>query len=338
MGTGTTITSLTSLPSPRHGSLPYGAIDASVTLDVSAMPDLTSAEVSNQLQAENVSGHSGSRGSVTSPLVPSGSSPGRNPEGVSGSIAVAKIHSVQTMSTGSLQGGSPQSPQGASSQSLPAVVVGNRSHSDSMPNAPSASKAPQLSSDIYHGRDFSGSNRFTSARSSLPSDRTISGNASAPSSALNESSSDSDDPVSDASQEEADSSDLDATTNEPDPTDGDRQEVRGFFEGVKDPFGELFPDRVGGLGKSLELERTCGDACLLNKSSPKSDSGTSIQPSSRSGEEQSGGVPRSGLEHTLGGLSDDMSRSGSQGRRSLKNMKELDPGSSDSVVRMKSSD
>jgi hypothetical protein len=354
MGAGTTITSLTSLYPPRHAFPPYGAIDASViysvALDVSATPDLTSAEIPNQLQAGRASGYSGLKGFATSQLVPSGSSPGRNPEGVSASIAAAKVYSVQTPSTQFHQEGSPHSRQSASSQSLPPLVVGNMSQSGSMPKAPPASKALHSTGHTHHGRDFSGSHQFTSGRS-LPSVRAFSGNASAPSSRLNQSASDSDEsasdsnePASDLSPEDDGPSDLDASTNEPNPTAGDQQEERGFFEVVGDPFGQPFS--AGVTGKRLEMERTCGGACSLKRSSPKSEdvasdmpeSGGSIRPSSRSNDKLNGKMPRSGPERTLGGFSDDASRSGSQPRRNLKNLNEVDRGSSDSVVRMKSSD
>ena len=152
MDTDTKITSLTSLHPPRHASQTFGGIDAranyDVTLDVSAAPDLTSAEVPNQLQAGNASRRSGVNGTVPAQLFPSGSSPGTITE----SIRVAKTYSVQMPSSQLPQGRSfysqqsnpIQSSRGISSRSPPGLGMGNVSQRGSIPNAPSPSNATMI--------------------------------------------------------------------------------------------------------------------------------------------------------------------------------------------------
>jgi hypothetical protein len=90
----TTITSLTSLHSPRHAPAPFGAIDASATssviLDVSVPPDVNSSEIGNQLQSGPASGHQGLSGSNPSQPV-SNSLQGKNLQFVTGSLSAARV-------------------------------------------------------------------------------------------------------------------------------------------------------------------------------------------------------------------------------------------------------
>ena len=359
MDTGSTITSLTSLHSPRHASPPYGAIDASVddrvTQDAAVAPESTSAEFGNQLQAGRASGHSGLRGSLASQPAPPNSLPGKNLEGMPGTLAVAKASSLQTPFSQSRQDGSPdslqgpslQSPQGSSLQALHASAADAMSQGGSIPNAPPASKARglKLLGDGYSRRDFSGSRRSSSGLSSSRSDRVVLGDASAPSSSSDQSSSDSDPSAADVSPDDADTLNTDASRSESGTTGADRKQARGFFEVIDDPFGELFPNTFEGRRKDLEMERTCGDACVFKKSSFKpeeltsraSESGSSNQQSHRSALEVNGRVPRSRLQRKLGRQLDDAPRSESQAQRRLKDLEQVDRSSSDSVIGMKSS-
>jgi hypothetical protein len=154
--------------------------------------------------------------------------------------------------------------------------------------------------------------------------------------------SDSGDSVSDAPQDDGDTSKLGAPAiSEVGATGKAGKKGGGFFEAIKDPFEDPFPDNIGGIGKLFQMERPCGEACTLEKPSANSDeatfdereSGTSIQTSNRSAGSLFGNVSHSVLHRSLGGLSDDTSRSGPQAPRSLKDIDSMERGSSGSVVR-----
>jgi hypothetical protein len=303
MDTSTTITSLTSLHSPRHASPPFGAIDAtandSLMLNVSAMPDLTSAESGNQVQAGRASGHSSLSGSISIPFqpIPLSSLRGRNLGGATGSLA-------------------------ASSRSLHAPVVGNISQR-SIPNALPASNSGGLPphGQVHPGPDVSGFHRPTSDLYSSRSRGTDLGDVSASASRSDQSASDSDNfdsqSASDVSSENADTLNVDASTIE-----------SNAFEVIGDPLGGLFQGGFAGRGKpSRESEGFAWDT---------SESARSNQPSHGGALKLGGKEANSRLKSSLGRLSDDAPGSGSQAQRRLNDSNRVEPGSSDSVVLRKS--
>src|SRR5258708_33548826 len=151
MDKGTTITSLTSLLSPRHPALSFGAIDASadtgVVLDVSVAGDSSSSESANRLPSGRALGHSMLRGSIPSQSFTANLLQGRDFGGMTGSVALANASFVQSPSAQTLPSPSPQStalstsfqtPQSASPQ--PPRSVGTMPQGGSTSNTPTASK------------------------------------------------------------------------------------------------------------------------------------------------------------------------------------------------------
>jgi hypothetical protein len=339
MDTGTTITSLTNLHRPSSASQPFGAIDASAnysaTLDVLLAADSASAETSNESQSGTASGHSGSKGSI--PASPN-LLQGRNLQFVTGTHSVSNVSPAHTPGPQSLQPGypksrlslSPQSVHSASPQFQLAPAAGTPSQTGSVPIASNASKITGLqpAGDVHLHQSVMGA-PATSSRSHLSTlgDLALSTGSRRTVSA------------------DADSVNVDAPTNESSVTATDKQEPKGFFEGVEDPFGDQFRNSFEGTKKRFGMERTCGDACSIKKSSHKSEdvapetseSARSVEPAVRSGLRPFGNLPHSRLELTVGRLSNEDSGSRSLDRGRLKDMETIKRGSADSASRKESS-
>jgi hypothetical protein len=297
MDTGTTITSVTRLHSPRRPSPPFGAIDAaadnSVMLNVSVAPDLVGTEIGTQLPAGR-SGSSRLSGLISSQVVPHGSLAGKNPQSVTGSSSIPRTFPVQKASSSmSLQDGSVHSSQGASlvslqnpsSPSMHVPLAASVFRSGSIVNASSGSGASgfQPFGKVHSGRDISGFDRSGS----------------------------------DVSPEDADTPDVDASTSESSTAAADGQGAPGAFELIADPFGEGFQTGFADSIKGLEVTRTCGEACAFK--------GSLRQPEGFSGDLRSHGKE----PNTPG--------SRSQTQRRLNSSSKVEPGSSDSFVLGKSS-
>ena len=354
MDGGGTITSLTSLHSPRHAPAPFGAINASATgsviLDVSVPPDVKSAEIGNQLQS----------GTASQPG--SNSLQGKNLQFLTGSLSAARVSSAQRPGSLSMQSASPQSsvwsaasqsqqsahprslrsvtpelPQSASPQFSAAPAAGNMSQSGSVPNASPASKTSghQPPGDGYRGADLSGSSRSLSGLSSSRSHQSALG-ALAISSRPQQS-------VSDVSAHDAGSLNVNPATYESSTNAADKRDPKSFFETVENPFGDPLANPFAGSVKHFGMEQACGDACLIIKgpshrsedvSSEKSESARSVEPTDRSALHRYGALGHSRLEHAFGRLSEDSPRSGSEEARGrLKDMEKIEPGSAGSASR-----
>lgn len=338
--TGSTITSLTSLGSPHHPAPPFGSIDVSfrdaVSLDVSVIPDLPSMEMSGGLEGTSALGRSAAKNAQFvggSPLtaVPAGAA-ARAPS----SLAVASGSSSQ-MRAGAIPQGSSSVLHGAASATSwqASAATGNLSLTAANPTT---SKPPvSRSSGHAVGNDLP-------LGALAPDSRRISGSAPG-----TFSSSDQGDSVSspyyvpdssDSAQETGDGSNsasgLSGTATA---AVADRQARSGFLERVQDPFGNPFSNRFEGNGKYMSIEKPCGDACSLNKTSLRSEGSDSEMSGTDSTAESSdrsvfgdlGRLPHTRLELMLGRTSGDVSGSESQvpGRRS--DMKRTMPGSSNRI-------
>ncbi len=108
--TGTTITSITSLHKPRYPAPPFGTIDDSsgdsVSLNVSAAPDLTDVEAAGKPKGGGSSGQAALRGSAASQFATLAPSTGKYSEGVSGRSAGVSMHGVRTVTLGAPSAGS----------------------------------------------------------------------------------------------------------------------------------------------------------------------------------------------------------------------------------------
>lgn len=302
MDTGSTITSLTNMKSHRHASAPFGSIDATayddVALDVSVDPDSSSSKSGGQLQSGRALGHSLPPGSIPSQSVASNLLQGRNLGGMTGSAALANASSVQSPSGQTLRSTSPQStgvstsfqsPQSASPQTLRSV--GTIAQGGSISKASTASKINGLlaPSEVNSGRDPSGTSRSSSSlTSSLSHQSTLGALAHSPHSH---------EFASNLSPDDAFSLKMDANPSESSTLSADKQEPAGFFEAVKDPFGDELKSPFAGNRKHFGMERVCGDVCLPETSSrdsknvtpDMSESARSIGPPNRSASRLYGG-------------------------------------------------
>jgi hypothetical protein len=328
MDTGTTVTSLTNLHHARRPSPPFGAIDSnySATLDVLMASDSASAEIGSQSPSGTASGHSKLRGSIPLKPVSPNLLAGRDLRSVMGSHSVASVSSLKTPGPRSMEPGYSQSRLSASPQLQPAPAASNASQTGSAPIASNASKIGGLhpSGDVHPHQSVMGipapSSRSHLSASGDPALSTGSQRT-----------------VSDA----ADSANRDAPISESRATATDKREPNGFFEGVEDPFGDLFRDTLEGNEKRFGMEQACGDACPIKKSSHKSEdvgpetseSARSVEPADRSGPLLFGDLPHSRLERTVGKLSDEGSGSRSLDRGRFKDMEKIKRGSAHSAGR-----
>jgi len=333
MEAGTAITSLTNLKTHRRPAVPFGAIDAGtnapVQVDVTVQPDPTSTEIANQFQTGGGAGGSGFRGSAFRgpipavprlPTVPQGQtvanippgiqiptgeaaptwSSGTNPSVMPASPASARNSYVQTRamrqsssypsfrvpSTPSVPPASPSSSSMSRSVGESQLSWSARRHSTPMGTKPAdrargylswdSESAPGLigggrvvSGDQYRNRRHLGSNESGGA-ADLPG-------PTATTSAIDESTSAS-----------ADSSSLSGQAGQ-----ASHSAPQGFFEVVKDPFGDMFENGYENFSGALALSKTCGEACKLTRTGPSHVSTTFAENDSEEADQDN---PESGLK------------------------------------------